>query len=669
MADDLLDAPWMSDAGTDLADAPWAAESPPGSLVENALKPVTSYPETYAHMNREAREQVSHGVGQLTSPESSAWERTKGAGNVALGSVGYALSPINAGLRTVVGEPVEAVTGIPKEYTEFAAGLALPGVGMTRLPAAGTNAAVVPTAQAIKASASAAYKSPEVAALQLHPAVMPYFGNGTINALTRQGFDPLLAPKTFGLLEKAMDVPAGTPHVTARNFETLRRMLGKAAGSADKTEREAARLAQGQLDDFMANIPSPAVLAGDADAAAAKLAEARGNWASASRSASFQGALEQAERQAARAGVGGNIENATRQRITSILNSPAKRRGFSTEEVEALEGYVQGNFTRNSLRVATKVLGGDNPLMAAIHAGLAWPTSGLSLAAPLTGYVLKRINNSMSVRELSAIDELLRSRSPLAREAQQAVVQWSRAGAQMSLDPNARSAARLAMSANFLAERLNTAGIKLDPSKLIGSFQSPGSSTAEESENDIPRPPGQQKNGGRIGHQNNFANGGRVDPDNIHSSPSEGQKEAGNYAKDHVRIHGMDIAIENAKGSKRSGVDRGGKKWSVTMPAHYGYLKGTLGKDKDHVDVYLGPHTKAPKVYVVDQRDPDTKKFDEHKCFIGFASAAQARKCYISAFSDGRGLDRMGAIYETSVDGFKHWLAHGDTTKPAAAAA
>lgn len=165
----------------------------------------------------------------------------------------------------------------------------------------------------------------------------------------------------------------------------------------------------------------------------------------------------------------------------------------------------------------------------------------------------------------------------------------------------------------------------------------------------------------------NRATGGRVDASAINSDPSEAQKEAGNYAKDHVRVHGLDLTIENAKGSARSGIDKGGKPWSVSMPAAYGYIKKTEGADGDHVDCYLGPHLKSSRVFVVDQLNAETGKFDEHKCFIGFSSASQARNCYLRAFSDARGKKRLGAIHEMSIDAFKKWLAKGGTTRAMAA--
>lgn len=109
------------------------------SAIEKAALPITSYPETYQRMNKEAREQVSRGAAQLAEGFGSAKEASleglgtaaKGAANVALGGLGYVASPISAAYRTALGQPVEDVTGIPREYTEFAAQLATPGIGFT----------------------------------------------------------------------------------------------------------------------------------------------------------------------------------------------------------------------------------------------------------------------------------------------------------------------------------------------------------------------------------------------------------------------------------------------------------------------------------------------------------------------------------------------------------
>ena len=149
--------------------------------------------------------------------------------------------------------------------------------------------------------------------------------------------------------------------------------------------------------------------------------------------------------------------------------------------------------------------------------------------------------------------------------------------------------------------------------------------------------------------------------------PTEAQKEAGNYKKGHLTLQGLDIALENPKGSTRSGTDKDGKAWQSTMAHDYGYIKRTLGADGDHVDVFIGDQTDSETVYVVDQVDPKTGKFDEHKVMMGFADEQAARDGYLANYE--KGWKGLSAIKAMPVGEFKHWVKEGDTTKPVADAA
>lgn len=154
------------------------------------------------------------------------------------------------------------------------------------------------------------------------------------------------------------------------------------------------------------------------------------------------------------------------------------------------------------------------------------------------------------------------------------------------------------------------------------------------------------------------------------TQPTEAQKEAGNYPKKHVRAIGLDISIENAKGSTRSGRDDSGREWSVQMPADYGYIRRTSGADGDHVDVYLGPKATRLReaegeIYIINQNDLGSGKFDEHKVMLGFANQKEATDAYKAGFSDGKGRQRMGSVARMTQAEFKNWLANGDTKVPA----
>jgi len=148
------------------------------------------------------------------------------------------------------------------------------------------------------------------------------------------------------------------------------------------------------------------------------------------------------------------------------------------------------------------------------------------------------------------------------------------------------------------------------------------------------------------------------------TAPTLGQKEAGNYAMGLVRVHGLEVRIENPKGSIRSGVGRDGTPWSVRMANDYGYIRRTEGADGDGVDVFLGPRLESELVFVVDQVVGG--RFDEHKVILGATSEEEARDIYLSNYSPGwRGL---GTITALPIAEFKRWLVHHDTTKPMAPA-
>lgn len=137
------------------------------------------------------------------------------------------------------------------------------------------------------------------------------------------------------------------------------------------------------------------------------------------------------------------------------------------------------------------------------------------------------------------------------------------------------------------------------------------------------------------------------------TEPTEAQKEAGNYKKGHVKIDGYDVTIENPKGSVRSGVDRNGQEWSVTMNNTYGYIRGTEGVDGDHIDVFLSDDPTQGDVYVIDQVNEDGS-FDEHKVMYGFKSALAAKRAYLANYSPGwKGL---GTITKVSKEEFKKWI-------------
>ncbi|GEM_PF-7059576 len=131
-------------------------------------------------------------------------------------------------------------------------------------------------------------------------------------------------------------------------------------------------------------------------------------------------------------------------------------------------------------------------------------------------------------------------------------------------------------------------------------------------------------------------------------------------------IHGLDIRIENPAGSTRKGTSSTGENWSREMSADYGFIKGVKGKDKEQIDVFVGPDPESQHVFVVNQKKRGGKEFDEHKVIVGTENEAEAKQLYREQYpTDWE--QQQGGITGQAMDipQFHHWLKTGDKNKPA----
>lgn len=153
----------------------------------------------------------------------------------------------------------------------------------------------------------------------------------------------------------------------------------------------------------------------------------------------------------------------------------------------------------------------------------------------------------------------------------------------------------------------------------------------------------------------------------VNTEPTEAQKEAGNYKKGHVQVGTFDITIEQPQGSVRKGTDANGKQWESKMNNTYGYIRGAVGVDGDHIDVFLSNDIdgwNGRKVFVVDQYNPDGS-FDEHKVMLGFNDVDEAKSDYLANYKKGWEDERRIDVTAVNLEDFEKWIASSKRkTKP-----
>lgn len=208
--------------------------------LEKAASPITEYPRNYSEMRTEAEQQMGRGAGQIAEGWGAAREGglaglgtfAKGAANVGLGALGYGFSPLSALYRSVAGQPIEDVTGVPREYTEFAGQLLTPGIGLT---------GKVPEAMPPRRALMSEEPPPRVSEPPPVPKQADTDQMETLQAARRlkEGYNPDLAvPRAVTtqswLGQQAGQVGSKVPLVGAplgRAVEDVPKQLGKARGA------------------------------------------------------------------------------------------------------------------------------------------------------------------------------------------------------------------------------------------------------------------------------------------------------------------------------------------------------------------------------------------------------------------------------------------------------
>lgn len=208
--------------------------------------------------------------------------------------------------------------------------------------------------------------------------------------------------------------------------------------------------------------------------------------------------------------------------------------------------------------------------------------------------------------------------------------------------------------------------------------------------------------------------------DTINGEPTAGQREQGNYQHIHTELPELGLtgrnglSVETAAGGIRQGpiepvspereaqinhaaatlgqmrqasvnarqdttsIDqelaklnaelKGKPAWtSPQMPVAYGRSKQIMGADStaakpQGLDFFIGNAPAGGNVYVVDQFDPKTGKFDEHKVMARFNTPMEAVQAYLGSYSDDASV-RIGGMKPMTAEQFKQWTKSGKVAK------
>lgn len=305
----------------------------------------------------------------------------------------------------------------------------------------------VPTSAELKAATDAGYANMRASGVEFSAETMRAFVDQTKQKLWSESHSNSTDKKTFALLDELASGPEGST-VRIDFLDKFRRKLGElAAGDESRAATAAIKGLDAWLDsvgpkDFMVRAPSaegravstlrnpaagPTTDPAAASRAVQELTDARGNAATGFRSNVITGIEDTAKMRASAANSGQNLGNTIRQRLANLLTDEDAIRGFTSEEVAALRQIIDGTATTNTLRILGNLMGGGGGLGSVVSGGVAGAAAGtaggnsllgflVGMGIPATGMAMRRAGNALTDRQLLAVDEAVRARSPLYRQ-------------------------------------------------------------------------------------------------------------------------------------------------------------------------------------------------------------------------------------------------------------
>jgi len=306
-------------------------------------------------------------------------------------------------------------------------GAALPVIGSAvgRIGRTARGYLGAPTADELKPAVDAGYAALRAADLEIKPQAI----QSAVNRIRiDQEIHPKLTPGVSGLLDDAANKGIMSPLTGASggvkfdDLDTLRKQLGTVARDyTNPTEQKAARDAMRGLDDYLAKISPADVLKGDAAQIAKLATETRGNAAAEFRLRAMDAIKQRAEAAAGAANSGMNVENAYRRELKNFVRpnnkgiSPAKKEGFTPEEIDRIRVASRGTSFPNMLRLVGNVLGGGHGLMAGAGILTSYQTGDPRYAAAVgAGYGMRKASNAMMRNRAEMLSRMTAARSPLA---------------------------------------------------------------------------------------------------------------------------------------------------------------------------------------------------------------------------------------------------------------
>jgi hypothetical protein len=266
---------------------------------------------------------------------------------------------------------------------------------------------------ALRDAKNAAYTRSEAAGVVIKPKWVNAMADEVEDLLAQKGWTPERVPAVRGVLNAIERVRGG--NITLKGVDSLRQIAGNLGGTPDDLQNYLGRQIVKKIDKYVDRLSMTDVMPGigNKTEAVSALRDARRLNTTMKKTETVAEAVQKAERLSE--GQNTSFHKALQTQFRGILNSKTRRRGFSTEELAAMEKLARGS-TSQALLGWVSGLAPSNKLSMLIHLNTAAvggaTTAGASLlpqaALAGTGIAAQMTGTRMARNNIYGLARLIR---------------------------------------------------------------------------------------------------------------------------------------------------------------------------------------------------------------------------------------------------------------------
>lgn len=349
-----------------------------------AIRPETDDP------GKQFGRRIAQSTGAAVVPALGAAATAAAPVSTALGVLG---SGVGGGAAAATSQQVLPDNPTAEMIAEMVGSLGTAGAtaALRRNVANRKIQSAVPDLDELRANKSAAYKRVDDMGVRYSPKALDDLVTGIGDEMTAGHINAARHPKAYSMLHDIRSKAITGQSPTLTELDQLRQVIRRdVASSADEAERFFGGKMIDNIDEFVDAAGAGQIVSGNASEGAAAIKTARDLNKRLRNYERITMQATKAERRAASTGSGGNIDNASRQNVRTILDNPRTAKFYSPDEKSAMDKIVMGTKPQNLARQVGKLSPGGNGLQQALALG-ATAYNPLMAAVPGVGMVSKAI--------------------------------------------------------------------------------------------------------------------------------------------------------------------------------------------------------------------------------------------------------------------------------------